>query len=819
MRRVILSLLLSAVLLTGMAQAALQAQGSPVHTTGSGVLGPEYYIPTTGTPVSGNDQGVFDGENFFIAETTAERKLMGYWVSPSGEQLRKNVEIADMSESTGNLSQPSVCILNGTIYVAWVETEDENDNYSGGAQYISKVTSDGGSGKPVCICREGVWPRRPGMAAGYDGILLIYRVLDEDYWSYSCYAVYVDENLGFNEPYRINEEPFAVYPTVAYACQTGRFLVVWEYNGITGAVVTKNTASTPENFSIMKTDLGSMEKPWAASDGRSFLVSAHNTYYDTYSPTMENPSGIWTASVDEYGHVGEQRRTIPLENSASINNGQLIWNGSHWLLSCSYEREWQGSVYLAGQLPDFRFVDSYLYCLDPQTGDVRGHQIGIATGWWHQFHPRLVQGKNGKLLCTYLEDDGSTRLCWCMLEGEFSESKKADAVGSGLKAERIVDNGLWRLYGGDSDGETAYAAGPELGVYKDGMWTFSVNAGVADKTFGFTASDGTLYVSGWGGLSCKLVRGSAPEEDRFEDLCGYGAYGNAIGCGIWAQDADTVWIAACKGSIWSYRTGAESMTKRYEIGSAGYDFHDIHGSSGNDIFAVGDRGLLVHYDGRSWKPIKTPVCLCLNSVRADGSGGAWIVGDGGTVLRYEDGECSVVCSPVSCALYDIWCQDTELFYVCGGNDTVLIYDHGTWSSIDIDRSSPNTEGHSDTDINELGALAHIFGVEENGNSLRLFIICESEEYGMYTVTVPLPAPPLLKAKITDGQVVYSLGYEVPWGARVFAARYDGDRMTGSAEGRDGTISPPGQGTRVRVFLVDRNYVPFCEPITISVRTT
>ena len=36
-----------------------------------------------------------------------------------------------------------------------------------------------------------------------------------------------------------------------------------------------------------------------------------------------------------------------------------------------------------------------------------------------------------------------------------------------------------------------------------------------------------------------------------------------------------------------------------------YTVNDIWGSSGNDVFTVGDYGTVFHYDGLSWNPIES----------------------------------------------------------------------------------------------------------------------------------------------------------------------------------------------------------------------
>jgi hypothetical protein len=55
----------------------------------------------------------------------------------------------------------------------------------------------------------------------------------------------------------------------------------------------------------------------------------------------------------------------------------------------------------------------------------------------------------------------------------------------------------------------------------------------------------------------------------------------------------------------------------------------------NDVWAVGDVGLLLHYDGSSWKKVSLGLTEGLNGIWGTSASNLWIVGDKGKILHYD----------------------------------------------------------------------------------------------------------------------------------------------------------------------------------------
>ena len=59
------------------------------------------------------------------------------------------------------------------------------------------------------------------------------------------------------------------------------------------------------------------------------------------------------------------------------------------------------------------------------------------------------------------------------------------------------------------------------------------------------------------------------------------------------------------------------------------------GSSGSDVFAVGEDGTILHYDGSGWSAMSSGTTNELYGVWGSSGSDVFAVGDGGTILHYD----------------------------------------------------------------------------------------------------------------------------------------------------------------------------------------
>jgi hypothetical protein len=115
----------------------------------------------------------------------------------------------------------------------------------------------------------------------------------------------------------------------------------------------------------------------------------------------------------------------------------------------------------------------------------------------------------------------------------------------------------------------------------------------------------------------------------------------------------------------------------------------IHGIAGerDDLWAVGNGGLIAHHDGKGWTRHTSPTAEDLQAIWGASPSDLWAVGMGGVILRYSGGAWTQVASPVQAALHGVWGSGAADIWAVGAAGTVLHFDGSSWSS--------STEGADD----------------------------------------------------------------------------------------------------------------------------
>ena len=69
----------------------------------------------------------------------------------------------------------------------------------------------------------------------------------------------------------------------------------------------------------------------------------------------------------------------------------------------------------------------------------------------------------------------------------------------------------------------------------------------------------------------------------------------------------------------------------------GIGWYGIWGSSGNNVFAVGDGVInnVYHYDGSVWSPMTSGTTTQLNGIWGSSGSDVFVVGSNGTILHYD----------------------------------------------------------------------------------------------------------------------------------------------------------------------------------------
>jgi hypothetical protein len=110
------------------------------------------------------------------------------------------------------------------------------------------------------------------------------------------------------------------------------------------------------------------------------------------------------------------------------------------------------------------------------------------------------------------------------------------------------------------------------------------------------------------------------------------------------------------------------------------NLNSIWGSSGSDVFAVGDSGTILHYDGTAWSAVASPTTDNLNSIWGSSNTHAIAVGDNGTILHYDGLNWLEAQSNTTNNLNGVWGSSTVYAFAVGDAGTFLYYYNDSWSS-------------------------------------------------------------------------------------------------------------------------------------------
>jgi len=108
---------------------------------------------------------------------------------------------------------------------------------------------------------------------------------------------------------------------------------------------------------------------------------------------------------------------------------------------------------------------------------------------------------------------------------------------------------------------------------------------------------------------------------------------------------------------------------------------DVWGNSGSDVFAVGENGTIVHYDGSNWSAMSSGTTEHLFGVWCNTGSDVFVVGAKGTILHYDGISWNSMASGTTAYPYKLWGSSGSDVFAVGSNGTVLHYNGTNWSSM------------------------------------------------------------------------------------------------------------------------------------------
>ncbi|MBZ4422498.1 hypothetical protein [Myxococcus sp. RHSTA-1-4] len=107
-------------------------------------------------------------------------------------------------------------------------------------------------------------------------------------------------------------------------------------------------------------------------------------------------------------------------------------------------------------------------------------------------------------------------------------------------------------------------------------------------------------------------------------------------------------------------------------------------ASRTEVYAAGNGGTVLRYDGQTWSREDTPTRATLRGMWMDDAGTRWVVGDEGTILRRTEasGAWAKVDSPTQLRLNAVSGSGPDDVVAVGEQGTVLSWNGASWSSVD-----------------------------------------------------------------------------------------------------------------------------------------
>ena len=137
--------------------------------------------------------------------------------------------------------------------------------------------------------------------------------------------------------------------------------------------------------------------------------------------------------------------------------------------------------------------------------------------------------------------------------------------------------------------------------------------------------------------------------------------------GVWGDAPSEIYAVGNSGTIVKFN--GESWSD--EESGTDMDLYAIWGSSGTDVYAVGEQGTILFYDGESWTEVESGTNVDLNGVWGSSENDVYAVGGQGTIIHYDGESWSGMASGTVVDLYGIWGSSDTDIYVVGGEGTIL----------------------------------------------------------------------------------------------------------------------------------------------------
>ena len=472
------------------------------------------------------------------------------------------------------------------------------------------------------------------------------------------------------------------YPWVAYG--GGVFLVVYHGWGSSSLdvfgtrVAPDGTILGPAEFKITGTSHDE-HHVGVVSDGTNFLVE-----WQDRANSADLEGSTYGTRVSTSGTVLDMPFLIG-ERSHQQGPATPVFDGTNYFVVWMTEHgRTQSSV-------GFRSADAFGRRVSPAGAVLDQQAVPVATSWNHQWGA-TVGYVNNRYLAVWHE--ASSVRCgaggnWCVAAQLLSKESgtspplitPTSASGETWVGESIGGTSqLFDVYGLD-DG-TAFATGESQDGsnvpwrrYSGGAWEVWTTVPVG-RFYGLWASaPSDAWATGWAAynyhydgstLSLQPCDGCAPAEAA------------PMGCGIWGDSATSMMAVGVNGFAWKFVPATAGWRVTSPTGTT-FDLWDVWGTSPTNVYAVGESGTILRYEGTAWSQESgVPTSQSLNGVWGTSPTDIYAVGDYGTIVHFDGASWTAQNSGTLEHLHGIWGLRPNEIYVVGYGGTILHFNGTTW---------------------------------------------------------------------------------------------------------------------------------------------
>ncbi len=145
---------------------------------------------------------------------------------------------------------------------------------------------------------------------------------------------------------------------------------------------------------------------------------------------------------------------------------------------------------------------------------------------------------------------------------------------------------------------------------------------------------------------------------------------------LWGANENDVFHVGSYGIIYHFDGSVWSPMKSGSI----QDLYSVWGRSSNDVFAVGGNGTILHYNGNSWRPMESGTNMNLFAIWGDDNNGLVTVGYDGTILRFKNNTWIPMNAGTQESLSCVWGSSLSDFFVGSSmSGTILHFNGSEWT--------------------------------------------------------------------------------------------------------------------------------------------